>query len=114
MRQQLVEQLQSWRSSAADYTIGTLIAVVQMRLAERQGASLSSIVLREQSASPAPKVVNIESARIVHRCASCDATEHLVVDDETGIDDVVFCRECSVPRCAMDFPEFYCDIGGGD
>ncbi len=43
-------------------------------------------------------------------CASCGSTSELVVDDPNSL--AVFCGECSSPISLLDFPEYYCDLGG--
>lgn len=47
-------------------------------------------------------------------CASCGATADLIVDEDLDVMAVVFCRECRTGISGMEFPEFYCDLGGGD
>jgi hypothetical protein len=43
-------------------------------------------------------------------CASCGSASELIADDPDA--NVVFCRECSSPISLLDYPEFYCDLGG--
>jgi hypothetical protein len=46
-------------------------------------------------------------------CASCGTSDDLVLD-ETDPDEVVFCRECATPLCAIELADLYIDLGGGD
>ena len=45
-------------------------------------------------------------------CASCGATEGLVQEPLESL--VVFCADCAAPMSSIEFPEYYCDLGGGD
>jgi hypothetical protein len=52
----------------------------------------------------------LECAEPTGRCASCDASSDLYVADDPKAD--VYCRECRSPLTTLDFPEYYCDLGG--
>jgi len=105
---QIGKHLDELRTSAADYTIGTLIAVMQMKMARRRARFLTPIILGHVIAQSI--VPRAEPAR---RCACCDTTDDLVVDGSDA-EDVVFCQDCATPRSSLDFPEYYCDLGGSE
>jgi hypothetical protein len=48
------------------------------------------------------------------RCASCGGADYLVVDDTSADTGVLFCRGCLDQVTAIEFPQYYRDLGGGD
>lgn len=46
----------------------------------------------------------------IPRCASCGCRENLWFREDPRND--VVCRGCCSPFTALDFPEYYCDLGG--
>ena len=43
-------------------------------------------------------------------CASCGQRDDLIFPEDLELD--VLCRECRSPLMTLDFPQFYCDLGG--
>ena len=67
-----------------------------------------------RAGSPANKARRTRAEESVPECASCHASDDLVTygDDDDIV--VAFCDECLTPISSLDFPEYYCDFGGGD
>lgn len=52
----------------------------------------------------------VEQSTPIRRCASCGSKSDLWIPEDPELDS--FCRECRSPLTTLDFPEYYCDLGG--
>ena len=53
--------------------------------------------------------VNARDHSVMRKCACC----HRHIDPVLNVDyDAIFCSDCISPMSDIDFPEYYCDIGG--
>ncbi len=83
----------------------------------RRGVTLGATSSASSSASPSASSRASSSwgqrgDDLRRTCAACHSPENLILDDADSI--VVFCRDCAAPMSALEFPEYYCDLGGGD
>lgn len=90
-------------------TTGKGLARVPSRVSPAHNARTGAL------SRPAPVVSSAQSQRTqqsptVLPCASCGDVEFLHVAEASA--RVSLCAECRSPFKSLDFPEYYCDIGG--
>ena len=94
---------------AGGLTVGSLIAAMQRRTAVRTSHFATPIIFGNLAVPKLAPTVNTRDDSIMRKCACC----HRHIDPVLNVDyDAVFCIDCISPMSDIDFPEYYCDIGG--
>lgn len=118
MAAELLHHVNSWARVAEDCTLGVMVAMAMTRRTrppargERFGGNAPPRSPMRGANRPTAALTRRQGPTTGPRCASCQTGDDLVVGNDT--DEVVFCRDCATPISSLDFPEYYCDLGGGD